>query len=314
MGKDLFFLRFLTFWVDKMFLTEDQKKDFHLIRYLAEQAVSEPVYSLAPLNGGWISSSYEINGHIIFKIPGPRTPVDNWKKASLCAPVMQQHLSYQIPQPQLKTVFLNSTSEEGILSSFYEKIPGHIIDSNEFTKQDPKFKKSFFEQLSVATQELQAIPTERLPCSLIKSEDFFKQFLKMQISYAPDNWQKRTQNLFARLLTKLKAKNHPVICHSDLRANNICLDDRDRLVGILDFDSLQQGIPAIEFHPRLYWNKKDIRLFYNTFQQQTGQKIPKEDINDIKKIYMGLYALRFVLKKTLQMASKWQQMKQYVSR
>lgn len=279
-----------------MFLTEAQKKDYQLIRYLAEQVVSEPIYSISPLNGGWISTGYEINGHTIFKIPGPRAPIDNWKKASLCAPIMQQYLSYQIPQPKLKTIFLNSTSKEGILSSSYEEIPGHIIDSNEFTKEDPKFKHRFFEQLSVATQELHTIPSEKLPCQLIKSEDFFEQFLKMQITYTSKAHQKWAQNIFSYFLKNLKRKPHPVICHSDLRANNICLDDRDRLVGILDFDSLQQGRPAIEFHPRLYWNKKDIHLFQEIFQRQTNQQIPKEDTSEIKKIYMGLYALRFIVK------------------
>ena len=278
-----------------MYLTETQKKDYYLIRYLAEQVFSEPIIAISPLSNGWISDSYEINGHLIFKLPTKRTPIDNWIRVSQCAPAIQKHLSYKIPLPKLKPVFLNSTSQDFLLSSSYKKIYGNVISSEDFSKEDLSFKKRFFEQLSDALIELHSVDPTCLPQKLQTAEEFFQKFFGMQIAQASPTQQKWAQKIFSSCLSGLKNKPHDVLCHSDLRASNICLNCRSEFVGILDFDSLNQGNSFVEFHPRLYWHEKDTELFRQIYEKRSKKTIAEDNIKEMRKIYRGLYGLRAVV-------------------
>ena len=81
-----------------MYLTQEQANNKDLIRYLAEQAIPENIQSIVRLKGGNTSSTYEINDHLIFKIPEFRTPLEKWNEQSQCAPIIQKYLPVQIPQ------------------------------------------------------------------------------------------------------------------------------------------------------------------------------------------------------------------------
>ena len=278
-----------------MYLTESQKKDYHLIKYLAEQVFSEPIISISPLSYGYISDNYKVNGHLIFKIPTQRTPLDNWNRVSHCAPAIQKQLSYQIPLPKLKPVFLNSTSQDFLLSSSYEKIEGNVVSSEDFSKQDLSFKKHFFEQLSHALIELQQIDPNSLPVKLISLKEFAQNFFSKQIELASPAQRTWAEQIFSSCLKGLEKRPQNILCHTDLRASNICIDDHSRLVGILDFDSLNRGDRFIEFRPKLYWQKKDIELFRKIYEQCSNHTIEKEEIQEMQKIYRTLYALRAVV-------------------
>ena len=156
-----------------MYLTQEQANDKDLIRYLAEQAISENIQTIYPLKSGVSSNSYEINHHLIFKLPNFRTPLEKWNEQSQCAPVLQKYLDLQIPQPQLKTVFLSSSDQFSLLASVHEKIPGHVIScSRDFFEKDASFKQRYFEQLATFVHQLHSIDSHILPIEMTKAEIF----------------------------------------------------------------------------------------------------------------------------------------------
>lgn len=284
-----------------MYLTRVQAQDEKLICYLAEQAISEPISTIRPLSEGLTSHNFEINKHIIFKVPGQTTPIKQWLKQSQFAPILQKHLSCQVPQPKITTVFLNSTSNEALLSSHYEKISGRTIRySKTFNKQDKKTKIYIFEQLADIVQQLHSISPNSLPVQLPTTETFL-------------------MNMFSQIVGKLSSKQEKIIhqlvhfpwigfrkdlkfdslCHCDLRCANICLDDRKKITGILDFDSLSLGQPFFEFRPFLYGShnhEADTKLFYHIYSQRTGYQTDPENLKKMRRLFWGLCALGVLYK------------------
>ena len=165
-------------------LTEDLAKNKTLIYYLLKQVVSEPLSKVVPIEGAKTSYAYEVNNHLIVKFPSCRTFVSNWEMQSEDAPVLQKSFSFRIPQPSLKEVCLSSTSPQGMMASFYEKIDGRIIPSEDFAKQPIEFKQHFFDQLADAAIQIHSISPKDLPVPPPKSEEIIRRMLPIH----PNNW------------------------------------------------------------------------------------------------------------------------------
>ena len=276
-----------------MYLTNEQANDKKLIRYLAEQAVPEPISSLVPLEGGITSHNFEINQHLIFKLPGRTTPIEHWIQQTICAPVLQKHLSCQIPQPRLNPVFLNSTSEGGLLSSSYEKIEGKtIIHAKDFFKKDKAFKVHFFEQLSDLAQQIHSISPSSLPIQPPTAEEFLKKLFLKSVGRITPFQEKNLHKIIHSSVFGFNEKlPSSTLCHCDLRSANICLDKKNNIIGILDFDSLNRGEPFFEFRPMLYGTKKheaDTKLFHQIYCQRTGYPINMSNFKKMRRLFWSL--------------------------
>lgn len=283
------------------YLTKKQANDKNLIRYLAEQVLPEKIQTISRLEGGVTSNSYEINHHLIFKLPGPRTPLERWEEQSQCAPVLQRHFFVQIPQPTLKNVFLSSSNPIPLLASTYEKITGYTIaHSKDFFKRDSFFKQKYFEQLAEFTHQLHTINPKGLPIQVPTIEEFLEKRFSQKIGGMTEKQKKLFESIIHS--SRFKDNSDPqkiVLCHCDLRPANICLDKKNNIVGVLDFDSLNRGKSFMEFRPNLYGfynNEADTKQFCHTYYQQTGSKDPIESFKNMRRMLTSLCALCVLFK------------------
>ena len=268
---------------DSTYLTENLAKNETLVNYLIKQVVSEPISKIKPIGNAKTSFVYEVNNHLIVKFPSCRTDTSNWKMQSENAPVLQSSFSFQIPQPKLKAVVLTSTSPRAMLSAYYEKIKGRTITSGDFAERPIEFKQRFFEQLSDAAVQIHAICPDTLPVPPLKSEELAKSLLPIR----PDN---HFFNGLVRLLmyfpgVGFERPPQRILCHSDLHSSNICLDEKDNLIGILDFDTLNQGNYFAEFRPFLYRKKEDIEMFRKIYEKRSGRTMSDRDIRWMDMMY-----------------------------
>ena len=259
-------------------LTEDLAKNKTLIYYLLKQIVSEPISKVVPIEGAKTSYAYEVNNHLIVKFPSYRTLVSNWEIQSEDAPVLQKSFSFRIPQPILKEVYLSPASPQGMLASFYEKIAGRIIPNEAFANQPVEFKKCFFDQLADAAIQIHSINPKDLPVPPPKSEEVIRRMLPIRPNNCVFNHLFNTLLFFPVLGFDHVPQEQRILCHSDLHSANVCLDEKGNLVGILDFDTLNQGADFVEFRPFLYKKKEDALLFRQIYEKKVGKTVPDKDI------------------------------------
>ncbi len=264
-----------------MYLTNEQAKDKDLIGYLAEQVVSEPVVSVERLPGT-MAYNYEINHKHIFKLPNEYTPTDDWLRQAQCAPILQSHFDFQIPQPQLKTIY--TPDGKSLLSSSYPKIKGICFMNEVFANKEIPFKQNFFEQLSDAAAQIHTVSPQELPFELPTKIDYLEQCFFRNFhgdTYLPKKlFRKLMHNCFLGLgKSGLKTS---LLAHTDLHPGNILLDDKNKLVAILDFDMMVRGDRFLEFRANLYDDPRDIPLFCKIYQKRSGHKIDPNDLYQLE--------------------------------
>ena len=260
-----------------MYLSYSDAKNFELIRYLAGQVISAPVIDIKRLPGT-MACNFEINHKHIVKLPNEYTNPEDWMRQAQLASVLQQHFTFQIPHPKITT--LQMPDKTTLLSSSYPKIEGICLDDLNFARKDNTFKTHFFEQLSDAAEQIHSVPLERLPFPLPSKIDYLEKcFFK---GYEGDNYFPR--KLFRKLMHNSffglgkSGLRTSLLVHTDLHSGNVLLDDKNKLIAVLDFDMLVRGDRFLEFRPRLYPNQQDILLFQRTYQERTGVKIDSNDI------------------------------------
>ncbi len=267
-----------------MQLTPSQAQDKELIYYLLRQIVPENISVVHPIIKGKASYTYEVNNHLIVKFPKYKNALaDDWKKQNINAPILQKALSFKIPQPKLESVFLNATSTQGMLSLSYEKIEGYIIPRREFGSMPLQFKQKFFKHLSDATAQIHAINPNTLPSPPITAEQFGRKLFPIQEGNTSFN------KLFDIATNFLKKRLHNpskrVLCHLDLHSGNICLNKKGEFVGIIDFDTLIQGYPCLEFRPSLYPERQDMEMFKKAYIRQSKNTNLNKDIQQMLIFY-----------------------------
>ena len=276
-----------------MYLTEEQANNNDFIRYLAGQVISEPVLSLERLDGK-MGYNYELNHRYIFKLPTKKTNPEDWLRQSQYLPILQEEVSFQVPIPRVK-VIQSKGDKKTFVSSLYEKIAGKCTsDTLEFSLKDEKYKINFFEQLSEAANQLHNISTRSLPLRLPTKQDILERYFFQYLGREGTHFQKKMFRKLAHSsiwgLGKSGLKTS-LLSHSDLHSGNVVLNDKNKIVGILDFDTFGRGEPFWEFRPHLYSYYRDIQLFQKIYSQQTNRTIDLKDIDNMKQFISSLRVL-----------------------
>ena len=215
-----------------MHLTPDQADDKDLIRYFAGQAFHFPITSVERLNGE-MAYNYEVNHRYIFKLPSDKTNPDDWLRQSQYMRVLQDNLSYKIPQQVVTTVY--DTDKHPFISSSYQKIAGNCIkDTHIFSLKSKNFKIRFFEQLSEAVHQIHSFSPDKLPFELPTKQEILEKYFFKRLNIHPSYYQKK---IFQKLIHSpifglgKSADKTNVLTHSDLHCGNVVLSDQNKLVG-----------------------------------------------------------------------------------
>ena len=260
-----------------MHLTIEQAWDKNLIRRLAEQVVPEPISSLDKLPGGGCHN-YEINRHIILKLPMTDSIRPEWMRQADVTPVLQTKLSVDIPHLHAGTLTMPNGGQ--VISVRYEKISGASVPPCFFEKQTRAFKVKVFEQLADVMIELHRIRPDSLPVQIPGYDSPFSPFYH--------GMTHKRQVLHGFILNQLNSSaksDQDVLCHSDLHSDNLCLDGT-RLKGILDFDLMLRGRPETEFRPNLY-SVSDMKLWADIYSHRSGRQVNSDKIRQMQYLWIA---------------------------
>lgn len=204
-------------------------------------------------------------------------------------PVLQKYLVYQVPLPQTKIVWMPS-EKRAFTAMSYPKIEGKCVgDTFTFSQKERSFKIKFFEQLSDAVSQLHHIPIKALPLQVPTKEEGFREL------FFSDTLQRGAFHLKSKIIQTLfhdsflglgKSASHvDILAHSDLHSGNVLLNDRNELVGLLDFDTLGRGDRFWEFRPYLYEDSQDTLLFREIYSSRTGYRIDPKDFYAMHQLF-----------------------------
>lgn len=279
-----------------MYLTYLESKDFSFIARLAEQALSQPVFSARRLQG-LTAFNYEVNYKYIFKLPNEYTNIEDWMMQSKMAPKIQKHLDFQIPIPSVKNVILPNRRIIG--SCFYEKIPGEVlIREQEFSNKDNTFKQKFFEQVSQAAFQIHNIPLEGTLSKIPTKIEYLKKCFFKTIDNEEPVFQKTFDTLISdeHLGLGKSGLRDSLLIHTDLHPGNILLDEKNNIKAVLDFNTAVKGDHFLEFRPNLYSNPNDMKMFQEIFQQTTNVKINPNEVKQLEVLRQNLSWLSTIYK------------------
>ncbi len=254
-------------------LTPQQAQDKNLITELAGQILHRPIIDVKQ-KGGCVSHNYEVNHQWIIKFPAKGTNIQDWEKQSIYTPKLQERLSYQIPVLTVGTVHLSKNEEDSLRACFYKKIEGEVIPREDFHQKSLSSKSQFFENLTVAMEELHLIHPAELPVPLPSKMDYLTRFL-FQNSKTKRHLTKKILE-YGLQLANVPMQNN-ILCHSDLHCENICINDKNHICGILDFDSLTTGDDWMEFSPHLY-RQKDLALWREIYNKKAKHPLSPQAV------------------------------------
>ncbi len=275
------------------FLTLEQANNKDFISKLVERMIQAPVRHISVLDGGKISYNYEVNHQWICKLPSHRSIPENWCRQSQYMPVLQKKLKYQVPIPKVQSFKLKQGQ---IIGCFYPKISGQIWPRALFDKRPYSQKIAYFEEVTDALIQLHSIQPDDLPVQCKSYLDNLVQFLFEDSEEKQTEFKKYIQSSFQKAEIPL---SQDTLCHADLHSNNVVLDSKGRLVGVLDWDSLSLGAPFMEFHPPLY-EEKDLNLFHQIYQEKAKIPADKKAVDFVRNLYKNigfLFTFGFLSKK-----------------
>ena len=268
-----------------MHLTQKQAWNKQLIRYLAEQVVHEPITSLEKLPGCGCHN-YEVNHDRIIKLPITSTIWESWFRQAIVLPIVQSHVSVQIPRIKIET--LEMPEKTSLIGISYRKIPGTFVPRTVFESYHRARKIRILEQVSDFLTNLHTIDCNQIKVHVPDYNDRNCPFWQ-----GMDLKRKKLHTfILKRLNTKVPPGSKNVLCHTDLHSENLCLQG-DKLTGVLDFDFLIRANPATDFRPHLY-APKDMALLLEIHRHRSPDILDYEKIHRMRYFLSGFLTLAAV--------------------
>ncbi len=198
------------------------------------------VLAVRPIQGGWASWTFEINGRFIVRFPRTAEIADRTTAELGLLPRLAQLVNFAVPQVRWRGL------HNGWSFFVYEAIPGRPL-----RRSDLETRPELAGELALALRSLHAVALGELAGSDLAGDAWRARYrhlraqaneraLPLLDDRTADALQIAWQYFDANLVFA------PVLVHADLGPEHLLIDD-GRLSGIIDWETAGPGDPAIDF-------------------------------------------------------------------
>ena len=224
-------------------------------RALATELIEHQFPALTPagvelFGKGWDNTAYLVNGSHVFRFPRRQVAVQLLQAEAELLPALAPRLPQSIPVPLLRG---RPSSRYGWPFLGYALVPGRTACG---ARLDDEQRRGIAEPLGRFLGDLHRFPVteaDRLgaPGDSIGRLDLPSRLPRCRVmmdALAPS----LDPGVVARLMAiidssiDIQAPNQTVLCHGDLYARHLLLDDQARLCGVIDWGDIHLGQPAVD--------------------------------------------------------------------
>jgi len=229
------------------------------------------VSPLSILGEGFSSRVVETTGGVVFRIPRTPEAGARYAREALLLPRLKPYLPVAIPDPRW---FLAACDgfPHGVIG--YPRLPGRSLDFSDL--REPSLRAAYGTQIAAILLALHRTPAALLPL----------------LDPWPDpylTWQRQVDTVLPVLKDCLKAGEYrrvatwwrefladktlrdyaPAVVHGDFWFGNLLAED-GRITGLVDFENLTLGDPAVDFAALLYLGEDFYCQVLAAYLQQGG--------------------------------------------
>jgi aminoglycoside phosphotransferase (APT) family kinase protein len=223
------------------------------------------------IGSGFGSVIIESDQGIIFRIAKNLYTARQYIMECKVLPQITNYLDINIPKPIWHT-FSHTSAPYGIMA--YRKLKGNSIDPTVFNKMNQTRKKVIAKEVANFIFLLHQVPYDKFDYDdipIIKNDRKTLMVLR-ESTFEVLKWKltadelRKMEEWWKEILSDDTVYDYkPTLCHGDTWYENILVDDSyTHVVGVIDFNNMMIGDPAVDLAPPLYLGKE----FYDVILQQ----------------------------------------------
>jgi aminoglycoside 2''-phosphotransferase len=231
----------------------------------------ERITPVRVLGEGFSSLAVETAGGMIFRIAKTAPAGARFAKEYAHLASLQPYLPVAIPQPQW---YLPNSDDFPFGVIGYVKLPGDPLEPEYITSRSQA--QEIAGQIANFILALQGIPTDQFSTlrpthdlRASRAEQRDKVMPALRILLQPDEYGAVVKWWEAFLADERLSDYTPVVLHGDFWYGNL-LFEGSRLAGVVDFEELAIGDPALDFVPQLYLGETFLKLVVDTHRDAGG--------------------------------------------
>lgn len=227
------------------------------------------VAPLTVLGEGFSSLVVETPGGLVFRIPRVPESGARYGKEVQLLPLVMPHLPVAVPQPR----WYRPSSDDfphGVVG--YPKLPGRALDFADL--RDSVRQPVYVSQIAAILLALHRVPAHRLPLPDLWSAQYraWQNQRDVTLPVLKDRLRageySRVADWWQDFLADESLRDYaPVLVHGDFWFGNL-LTENGRITGLVDFENLALGDPALDFAPLLYLGEAFYRRVLESYLQQ----------------------------------------------
>lgn len=222
---------------------------------------------------GWGFSSWvvETASGVVFRIARSAEAGERYAREMQTLPCLKSFLPVAIPQPEW---YLPASEDFSYGLIGYAKLSGTPLEIDSVTSL--RRERELAEQMAHILLALHRIPLEILPfkddpegnCCQWKAQYAYVE-PALRAALEPDEYLRVTGWWEAFLEDSAMRRYTPVFQHGDFWSGNL-LEENGRITGLLDFENMGVGDPAVDFTPLLYLGERFFRQVLRFYQESDG--------------------------------------------
>ena len=222
----------------------------------------------------------------LIRIGKTQEAADGFALETTALPLVKQHVSAPVPDPIL---YVTATANLPFGALGYPKLHGWSPEPG-----DPRLAENFIPELASFLIELHAIPTEEADSAGVRSVDSHARLLGAKPVVMPVLQKRVGDPEFRRLeewwseIERLTpaVENRFTVCHPDLWYENLLVDERSHLSGVLDWSHIEIGDPMHDFAAIHHFGLDLTEQFIDTYQSIAGA-LTKSERHRVELFWQG---------------------------